>query len=66
MDNFRLRSEARRAVMGLVVDHELELTEIRIRQLDPVIDIFVILEASVSSGWDLLQQSHAVDEKQSS
>lgn len=52
--------------MGLVVDHELELTEIRIRQLEPVIDIFVILEASVSSGWDLLQQSHAVDEKQSS
>jgi hypothetical protein len=36
--------------MGLVVDHELELTEIRIRQLEKVIDIFVILEASITAG----------------
>jgi hypothetical protein len=50
LDRFKLRAEPRRAVMGLVVDHELELTEIRIRQLEKVIDIFVILEASITAG----------------
>jgi hypothetical protein len=39
--------------MGLVVDHELELTEIRIRELHQVVDIFVILEASVTSGLNI-------------
>ena len=36
--------------MGLVVDHELELTEIRVRQLDDVVDVFVILESNVTAG----------------
>ena len=33
IDIFKIRPTPRRAVMGLVVDHELEMTEIRIRQL---------------------------------
>jgi hypothetical protein len=36
--------------MGLVVDHELEMTEIRIRQLHHIVDIFVILESSITAG----------------
>ena len=36
--------------MGLVVDHELEMTEVRVRQLDAVVDLFVILESNVTAG----------------
>jgi hypothetical protein len=38
--------------MGVVVDHELEMTEIRIRQLDAVVDLFVVLESNVTAGMD--------------
>ena len=30
--SFRLLSDARRVVMGIVVNHELEMTEIRLRR----------------------------------
>ena len=49
-----LRHDPRRVVMGLVVDHELEMTEIRIRQLHHLVDVFVILEASITAGWIFL------------
>ena len=36
--------------MGLVVDHELDFTEIRVRQLASVVDLFVILESNITTG----------------
>ncbi len=36
--------------MGLVVDHELEMTEIRVRQLRNLVDVFVLLESNVTAG----------------
>ena len=36
--------------MGLIVNHELNLTEVRFHQLASVVDIFVILESSITSG----------------
>ena len=47
---FKIRPKGRRLVMGLVVDHELQLTEIRVRQLHQVVDIFVILESNITAG----------------
>jgi len=48
--NFTLRNSGRRVVMGLVVDHELEMMEIRVRQLYKLVDVFVILESNVTEG----------------
>ncbi len=53
LDVFKVRSEARRAVMGLVVDHELELTEIRIRQLDPVTILLNFYSSLWQDNWNL-------------
>ena len=39
--------------MGLIVNHELRMTEVRIRQLASEVDIFVILESSITSGGDV-------------
>ncbi len=50
VDGFQLRSVGRRIVMGLVVDHELEMTEIRVRQLRNLVDVFVLLESNVTAG----------------
>jgi hypothetical protein len=36
--------------MGLVVNLELDLTEIRVRQLHKVVDIFVLLESNITAG----------------
>ena len=36
--------------MGLIVNHELNLTEVRFHQLASAVDIFVILESSITSG----------------
>ena len=36
--------------MGIIVNHELGLTEVRIRQLQSIVDIFVILESKITSG----------------
>ena len=36
--------------MGLIVNHELNFTKVRFHQLASVVDIFVILESSISSG----------------
>ena len=55
--------------MGLVVDHELEMTEIRIRQLYKLVDVFVILESNVTAGRSkpagliLITYRHEVDWK---
>ena len=55
-----LRHDPRRVVMGLVVDHELEMTEIRIRQLHHLVDVFVILEASLTAGWIFLTNCYSI------
>ena len=47
---FKLREVSRRVIMGLVVDHELDFTEIRVRQLASVVDLFVILESNITTG----------------
>jgi hypothetical protein len=47
---FKLRTVGRRVVMGLVVNLELDLTEIRVRQLHKVVDIFVLLESNITAG----------------
>jgi hypothetical protein len=36
--------------MGLVVNHELQFTEIRFRQVAHAVDVFVILESNTTSG----------------
>ena len=36
--------------MGIIVNHELGFTEVRIRQLEGVVDVFVILESKITSG----------------
>ena len=36
--------------MGIIVNHELGLTEVRIRQLQSIVDVFVILESKITSG----------------
>ena len=36
--------------MGLIVNHELSFTEVRFHQLASVVDVFVILESSMTSG----------------
>ena len=48
--DIRLRKRPRRIVMGIVVNHELELTEVRVRSLYHLVDIFVISEFDMSTG----------------
>ena len=36
--------------MAMIVNHELDFTKVRFHQLDSVVDIFVILESSISTG----------------
>jgi hypothetical protein len=43
--------------MGVVVDHELELTEVRVRQLADVVDLFVILESNITAGNGRLRET---------
>lgn len=43
-------SNPRKIIMGLIVNHELQLTEVRIRQLASVVDVFVLMESSITSG----------------
>ena len=38
--------------MGIIVNHELGFTEVRIRQLEGAVDVFVILESKITSGGD--------------
>ena len=47
---FKLRETPRRVVMGLVVNHELELTEVRFRQLHRYVDLFIIAESNITAG----------------
>ena len=47
---FLLRNSSRRVVMGLVVDHELDLTEVRIKELYHLVDVFVITESNITAG----------------
>jgi hypothetical protein len=47
---FKLRTIGRRVVMGLVVNIELDMTEIRVQQLHKVVDIFVIQESNITFG----------------
>ena len=47
---FKLRTVGRRVVMGLVVNIELDMTEIRVQQLHKVVDIFVIQESNITFG----------------
>lgn len=49
---FVLRYRPRRIVMGIVMNHELRMLEVRIRQLHSVVDVFVILESNITSGGD--------------
>lgn len=51
-DRFSLRANPRRVIMGVVLNHELELLEVRIRQLHHVVDIFVIQESNITTGGD--------------
>ena len=46
----RLRRNPRRIIMGLVVNHELALTEVRIRSLYHLVETFVICESNTSIG----------------
>ena len=39
--------------MGIIVNHELNLTQVRFGQLATIVDIFVILESSITSGGDV-------------
>ena len=48
--SFTIRNRSRSIVMGIIVNHELGLTEVRIRQLQSIVDIFVILESRITSG----------------
>ena len=45
-----LRKKPRRIIMGLVVNHELHITEVRFKQLAKVVDVFVFLESRVTTG----------------
>ena len=39
--------------MGLIVNHELNLTEVRFHELASEVDIFVVMESSITSGGDV-------------
>ncbi|XP_059098126.1 beta-1,4-mannosyl-glycoprotein 4-beta-N-acetylglucosaminyltransferase-like [Tigriopus californicus] len=51
-DRFLLRTHPKRIIMGMVLNHELEMLEVRIRQLHHVVDIFVIQESNITTGGD--------------
>jgi len=48
--NFQLRKTGRRAVMGILVNFELDLVEIKVQELHRLVDIFVIVESNVTLG----------------
>ena len=52
LKNFLIRKEPKRIVLGVIVNHELSWIEACFRQLDKVVDIFVILESQMTSGGD--------------
>ena len=37
-------------MMGLIVDHELDLTEVRIKELYHLVDVFVVMESNITLG----------------
>ena len=39
--------------MGIIVNHELNLTEVRFNELASEVDIFVVMESSITSGGDV-------------
>jgi hypothetical protein len=47
---FKLRTVGRHVVMGLVVNMELDMMEIRVQQLHKVVDIFIIQESNITFG----------------
>ena len=50
LNKYSVREKPRRIVMAMIVNHELDFTKVRFHQLDSVVDIFVILESSISTG----------------
>ena len=47
---FLQRRHPRRIIMGTIVNHELLWTEVRIKQLSNIVDLFIIMESSMTSG----------------
>ena len=53
LNQLSIRKKPRRVIMGLIVNHELNLTEVRFHELASEVDIFVVMESSISSGGDV-------------
>ena len=47
---FKKRKKARRIIHGIIVHHEFDWVEVRIKQLANVVDVFVIQESNITSG----------------
>ena len=49
LEQFERRSRPRKIVMGLVLTQEIDLTEVRLRSLDELVDVFILCEGNVSA-----------------
>ena len=49
-DKFLRRDSPRKIIQGIIVHHEFDWVEVRIRQLSDVVDVFVIMESNITSG----------------
>lgn len=49
---FRQRNTSRRIIHGIIVNHEFEWIEVRIKQLIEYVDVFVICESNITTGGD--------------
>ena len=49
MSKYTRRATPRRVIQGIIVNHELQWFEVRVRQLHSVVDVFVILESTIAS-----------------
>ena len=53
---YTVRENSRRTVMGVVVNHELDQTEIRVQELHHDVDVFVFLESNITAGFWFLSR----------
>jgi beta-1,4-mannosyl-glycoprotein beta-1,4-N-acetylglucosaminyltransferase len=53
LNQLSIRKKPRRVIMGIIVNHELNLTEVRFNELASEVDIFVVMESSITSGGDV-------------
>ena len=53
LNQLSIRKKPRRVIMGIIVNHELNLTEVRFNELASEVDVFVVMESSITSGGDV-------------